>query len=452
MKNCKAGRLATTMHREHNRPKRWNSAQVTGAHRRRVAPTDLQPPTDFTFTTVPVSAPGTGPSADASVPTVKWLGGRPAWLKSDPDTPTIWLGRKTDPDLVRAIDASTREPIAPRYTVAPHVVANPLGSTPPADGIAAKSQDISEKAKTAWNLLKSLVSISVSFAQLEALKAGALPWLVDTEHFTDVGWARKSFLADTFGAPFEPPIDDADKAEWDRGAAMAAVVIAAEALASRGKMGEPPNQQPQLVPIGGSSKGGVVRNAYVSPFEPPILAATKENEDVKTGPPRGQAPKEQVPVKDPPIPEDTHGLRDTPGGRGPRESSEVGNWVHGKTKNFERLRSLLQNVRDVVRGEIPADAIPEYIIRDGSSTDVRRLPRIDRLDRTGRTVIEIKPHHLYEQGLAEAKAYALQMDKFEPLPDGMKWQAKCVTYDMPVVRKYLIDIGYLEVAAPKVGP
>ena len=76
--------------------------------------------------------------------------------------------------------------------------------------------------------------------------------------------------------------------------------------------------------------------------------------------------------------------------------------------------------------------------------DKRFAPSIDRLDRAGQTVIELKPHGLYEQGLAEAKAYALEMDKYEPLPGGAKWKAKCITYDYDLVQAFLKRIGYLK--------
>lgn len=158
--------------------------------------------------------------------------------------------------------------------------------------------------------------------------------------------------------------------------------------------------------------------------------------------PENKSSSEQVKVKEPEIPEDTHGLRDTPGGKPVSEGKEVGNWVHSKVKNFEKLKKLIPNKPNIVSEDIPPDAIPEYPVRRQGYTPGRE-PKIDRLHRAGETVIEIKPHGLYEQGLAEAKVYAQDLDITEPLPDGRKWQAKCVTYDYDLVSEFLKHIGYL---------
>jgi hypothetical protein len=197
---------------------------------------------------------------------------------------------------------------------------------------------------------------------------------------------------------------------------------------------------------------GTIIRAPVSAIPAPKSAAVSAaSHAVMTGPPRPAPPKsqapatessEQVPVKDPAIPEDTHGLRDTPGGAKEPQAAQVGNWVDGKQKNFERLRAFLPNEKNIVSEDIPPDAVAQYYIEDGSPA--LRRPRIDRLDRTGGTVIEIKTHDHYDEGLAEAKAYAQQMDKFEPRADGTKWKAKCVTYDFALVRAYLKKFGYLE--------
>ena len=97
---------------------------------------------------------------------------------------------------------------------------------------------------------------------------------------------------------------------------------------------------------------------------------------------------------------------------------------------------------NVISEEIPPDAIPEYPVKRQGYTSGRE-PKIDRLDRAGKTVIEIKPHGLYDQGLAEAKTYAQDMDILEPLANGEKWKAKCITYDYDLVREFLKSIGYL---------
>ena len=124
------------------------------------------------------------------------------------------------------------------------------------------------------------------------------------------------------------------------------------------------------------------------------------------------------------------------------EGKEVGNWVHSRAKNFERLRQMIPGKPNVISEEIPPDAIPEYPVKRQGYTSGRE-PKIDRLDRAGKTVIEIKPHGLYDQGLAEAKTYAQDMDILEPLANGEKWKAKCITYDYDLVREFLKSIGYL---------
>jgi hypothetical protein len=200
-----------------------------------------------------------------------------------------------------------------------------------------------------------------------------------------------------------------------------------------------------------TADGAIIR-APVSAIPAPKSAAVgAASHAAMAAPPRPATPKpqvsarepsENVPVKDPAVPEDTHGLRDTPGGAKQAQATQVGHWVDGKQKNFERLRAFLPNEKNIVSEDIPSDAVPQYYIEDGSSPLLR--PCIDRLDRTGGTVIEIKTHSHYNEGLAEAKAYAQQMDKFEPRADGKRWKAKCVTYDFPIVRAYLTKIGYLE--------
>ena len=167
---------------------------------------------------------------------------------------------------------------------------------------------------------------------------------------------------------------------------------------------------------------------------------------VKVPCPTGMGSREsgKVAVKEPEIPEDTHSVRDSPHPGRSGEGAQIGNFVHDrKMKTYERLRELIPGEPHVTSDIIPPDAIPEYKVRRYGYPPGRE-PSIDRLDRGGKTVIEIKPSELYEQGLAEAKVYAQDMDRLEPLPNGERWQAKCVTYDYEAVRAYMKRIGLLE--------
>jgi len=161
------------MHREHNRPKRWNSAHGAGGEHRQhtAAPTQQSRAPDFALTSVPIANPGNEPSTEflhanwrelgyLSDPTVGapiaprgtapatrvdsldipalsgdlkgaqaspivWLGAPPAWLKSDAGTPTLWIGSKPDPKLAAAIEASTQLPIPQRRAPNPKPVEPP---------------------------------------------------------------------------------------------------------------------------------------------------------------------------------------------------------------------------------------------------------------------------------------------------------------------------------------
>lgn len=91
---------------------------------------------------------------------------------------------------------------------------------------------------------------------------------------------------------------------------------------------------------------------------------------------------------------------------------------------------------------IPKNAKPEQPVPHPDYPG--RKPRIDRLVDPDGIIIEIKPKHLEAQGMAEAKQYALWMDKFEPLPGVRKWIPKVVTYDQEKLMKYLKKIGFFE--------
>jgi hypothetical protein len=104
---------------------------------------------------------------------------------------------------------------------------------------------------------------------------------------------------------------------------------------------------------------------------------------------------------------------------------------------------------DVISEPPPANAEPKHKIKNPAYTHPRTAPEIDLVDWESGTVIEIKSRANAKDGLAEAKAYAQEMNKYEPLPpakDGSPrpWKAKCITYDYGAVLRFLLRIGYLK--------
>jgi len=109
--------------------------------------------------------------------------------------------------------------------------------------------------------------------------------------FFEVGSARKAFLHFVFGAPYQEPDDPFEKEEWKRGEKMAAIVILAQEIASRGRMGPPGRGPgPELVPAGGPRLGATPTAA------PPVPAFHPSS----GGGARGQeAPSKQAPPAQP---------------------------------------------------------------------------------------------------------------------------------------------------------
>jgi hypothetical protein len=209
-----------------------------------------------------------------------------------------------------------------------------------------------------------------------------------------------------------------------------------QAVQSSGGSGSP-SGPPSSTSTGGGPKTGDV---------------TSTGEGSKTGTPdankttAGNPPKQTIAVKAGTPPEgfedifEQEGMntRRSPGGKPAPEAAETGNFAH---KYFEKLEGLLKaNADELVSEKLPAKSEAEYPIK---LKDVPNPPRIDRLDRAGETVIELKPKSLRAQGEAEAKGYAGDMDKSEPLPGGRKWKWKVVTYDFDKVLAFLKRIGYL---------
>jgi len=126
------------------------------------------------------------------------------------------------------------------------------------------------------------------------------------------------------------------------------------------------------------------------------------------------------------------------GGKVP-DPFESGNFAHAM---YEKLDGLIGGAR-VTDADIPAGAIKEYTIPQNTLPYDKR-PRIDRLDRAGETIYEIKPTSQRAAGEAQVRGYAELMDRLEPLPGGRKWQYKTVTYDEARVGGFLKAKGVLE--------
>lgn len=162
-----------------------------------------------------------------------------------------------------------------------------------------------------------------------------------------------------------------------------------------------------------------------------------------SGPGRDAPPREKLKVKEEAPPEGTQGVKEIRKYSPDIEQQQgvgkqVGNFAH---KWFEKLSTFIKSP-NVVSEEPPAGSQAEYPVKNPNYSP-GRAPRIDRLYRVGHMVIEFKPNGLYEQGLAEAKAYAMEMDKYETLPNGERWQAKCITYDFDLVLDFMESNGYL---------
>jgi hypothetical protein len=178
----------------------------------------------------------------------------------------------------------------------------------------------------------------------------------------------------------------------------------------------------------------------------PEAAGQPELPEVKKLPTGGKPPTQKISVQSTPpkgfediFEQEGISTRRTPGGKQPPQSTETGNFAH---KYFEQLEGLLkQNANSLVSEKLPPNAEAEYPIK---LKDTPNPPRIDRLDRAGETVIEIKPKSLRAQGEVEARDYADKMDRSEPLPGGRKWKWKVVTYDFDKVIAFLRKIGYFE--------
>ncbi len=142
------------------------------------------------------------------------------------------------------------------------------------------------------------------------------------------------------------------------------------------------------------------------------------------------------------LPSGTDNVVRFPGGRPAPVKTEAGNWVHN---NFEQIEDIIAPAA----GKLTTTPLPpgarlpaEQRVPDTRLPTASR-PRMDRVDYVNGIVYEIKPEQRRAQGLAEARLYAEDMDRFEPLPGGRKWGAQVLTYDAGKVIQFLKDRGYL---------
>jgi hypothetical protein len=194
-----------------------------------------------------------------------------------------------------------------------------------------------------WDTVKLFAGVAVDLAakhvEGEAIKAGVPPRMLDFSRSLELGWARKAFLAGTTGAPFDPPTDPADQAEWERGEAMAAVVILAD-MTSGGVM--PPGQLPQAAPVAGVVRGNAAAVPATVPLGPPVYAASKKREDTRaTKESRGSPPTER--------------------------STHFG--YKGSLKWRNALKELMQpGPHETIAGEVPTREEATQMIRESGGT------------------------------------------------------------------------------------
>ena len=121
--------------------------------------------------------------------------------------------------------------------------------------------------------------------------------------FFEVGYARKAFLAGTFGLPFEPPTDPQDLKEWERGDRVAQLFALGEALSGGGHPSGTGGSSMHPAPAGGGGApgAGAVRPG-ISLGGSGLLAAAKPEEKEKPPPAASSPPAEPVSSGPPPKP------------------------------------------------------------------------------------------------------------------------------------------------------
>jgi hypothetical protein len=102
--------------------------------------------------------------------------------------------------------------------------------------------------------------------------------MFDFSRFTELGDARKGFLAGAFEFPFQPPRDAWGQKEWERGAKLADSLNLVGLLAGIGVgIGGPPSEAPALVR--GREGGGESPAVGIREMSPPALMTSKEGQN-----------------------------------------------------------------------------------------------------------------------------------------------------------------------------
>ncbi|WP_217639777.1 SpvB/TcaC N-terminal domain-containing protein [Arthrobacter sp. ok909] len=115
---------------------------------------------------------------------------------------------------------------------------------------ATGEQSTPPKESSMWTTFKTVVRVEADIWWTKTFPSGT-PKILDTTHFTEVGYARQAFLAYTFNFPYEAPADPDELKEWKRGEDMAAMVAVVSSVGGRGGIGRPPQNSVRLVPATG---------------------------------------------------------------------------------------------------------------------------------------------------------------------------------------------------------
>jgi Domain of unknown function (DUF4157) len=188
----------------------------------------------------------------------------------------------------------------------------------------------------------------------------------------------------------------------------------------------------------------------------------KSGKEITYGP-KVPAPDPNItaaPKHDAPLPEGYGDLgeqtgistRTTPGGRQEKVPTAIGKWTD---KNAELLQNdptvLKRLAAEAGTSKIfnktlpnPEELIPEYKVPH-PDYPAQEKPRIDRLWRRGKTIIEIKPNTKSAlRGEPQARQYAEWMNDHDPLPNGEKWKWEVYEYDQAAMETFLRAIGVLK--------
>jgi hypothetical protein len=144
--------------------------------------------------------------------------------------------------------------------------------------------------------------------------------------------------------------------------------------------------------------------------------------------------------------------RTTPGGRQEKVPTAIGKWTDKNAELLQNDPTVLKRLAEEAgttkifnkRLPNPEELIPEYRVPH-PDYPVQGKPRIDRLWRRGKTIIEIKPNTKSAlRGEPQARQYAEWMDEHDPLPNGEKWKWEVYEYDQAAMETFLRGIGILK--------